>query len=169
MKSLITLLLATTLVLLPTVAKAQSNPPPVEQKSRLVGGVVLGILVIAVGTLIITGLKKMSNKLPPMHAYTNAPPDDITKTYPVIHDSGDTNPVNSVMFQESKDLQTWTETLTVSFTESETLVSQAGNVIATNPPCYIVPGTNGETLVYFDLRGIPIKKKPIAFFRLMSQ
>jgi hypothetical protein len=165
MKSLVTLLLATTLVLLPTAAQAQSQPPPVEQKSRLMGGVVLGILVIATGMIIITGLKKMCNKLPPPRG-TNAPPEDISRHYPRINSP--TNTGSSIVSLEQFDGSTWQETLTVEFDENANATVIVGRQIYTNFPCYTVPSTNGEYTVYYDLRSVKIEQKPFAFFRLSS-
>ena len=165
MKALVTLILATTLVLLPTASKAQSQPPPVEQKSRLMGGVVLGVMVIVVGTIAFNGLKKMCRKLPPPRG-TNAPPDDISKVYPRIESP--TNTESSMVSLEQFDGSTWQETLTVEFDENANATVIVGRQVYTNLPCYTMPSTNGEFIVYYDLRSVKIEEKPFAFFRLMS-
>jgi hypothetical protein len=80
MKTLTSILLVACLAVLPMEAKAQSKPPPSPEKSRVVGGIVLGILVIAVGTIIYTGIKKMIDRIPAPS--TNAPPEEISFSYP---------------------------------------------------------------------------------------
>lgn len=162
MKSLVTLLLATTLILLPTAAKAQSEPPPVEQKSRLMGGVVLGVLVIATGMIVIAGLKKMCNKLPPLHSSTNTPPD-ISKG-PILQ-SPSTNG-NTVSLLESTTTGGWQEAYSFEFDDNMGLtVRKNGQVVPVTAETYVT-ASNGETMVYYDLRSLHIEKKPFAFFRL---
>ena len=80
MKTLTSILLVVCLALLPLEAKAQSKPSPAPEKSRIVGGIVLGILVIAVGTIVYTGLKKMIDRIPAPS--TNAPPEEAIFIYP---------------------------------------------------------------------------------------
>ena len=168
MKTLTSILLVACLSVLPFDAKAQSEPPPPTGESKIVGALVLGVLVIAVGTVILTGLKKMCNKLPPLHAGTNAPPGDLTQNYHSLNDN-DTATISSLMLQESPDLENWTEGYTFTFGDNmELSVFKAGRVITTNVPTFTAL-SNGDVTVYYDLRNIPLPQKPVAFFRLMSQ
>jgi hypothetical protein len=151
----------------------QADPPDNEKASRVVAGVAAGVtalIVIGVGAIIVTGLKKMCKKIPPYGSSTNLPPalDDITKRGPKL-DSPTNIETSMVSFEEGNGVS-WQEVLTVTFDDNmNATVTQNGAVILTNAPCYTVPSSNGEFLVYYDLRQVWIEQKPFAFFRLMSQ
>lgn len=164
---ILTILLIAAITLIPLSAKSQTAPPQQEQKSRIVGGVVLAVLVIGTGMIVIAGLKKMCKKIPPPRG-TNAPPEDISINFPTIQSP--TNIESSMVSLERFDGSIWQEAYTVTFDDqSNATVTKNGEVIMTNIPCYTVPSTNGEYLVYYDLRQVWIEEKPFAFFRLMSQ
>lgn len=171
MKTLTTILLAAAMLLLPFQVTAQEVPPDKAQHNGSVFvGVVLGVLVVAVGTVVITGLKKMCKMLPklPENTKTNVPPV-LTNSQTRLID-GSTNNPQMITFQESQDIQTWNEALTVTFDDGmNATVSRGGQVLSTNVQCYLVPGTNGEAMLYYDLREFSLTDKPVAFFRLLSQ
>lgn len=172
MKKLITIVLAATMLILPTQATAQEVPPDKAQHNgSVIVGVVLGVMVVAVGTVIIAGVKKMCKNLPklPANTKTNMPPGITNYHARIDDDSAITNQSGLVMFQESQDTVMWQEALTVNFDDGmNATVSRAGQVLSTNVQCYVVPGSNGEVTLYYDLREFSLTDKPVAFFRLLS-
>lgn len=172
MKKIITLSLSAAMLFLPLQVTAQEVPPDKAQHNgSVIVGVVLGVMVVAVGTVIIAGVKKMCKNLPklPNNTKTNTPPYITNYHAKLDDDFVGTNQPQAIMFQESPDTLKWQEALTVTFDDAmNATVSRAGQVLSTNVQCYLVPGSNGEATLYYDLREFSLTDKPVAFFRLLS-
>lgn len=168
MKTTITSLLVAAFLALPFQAQCQSAPPQEEKAGRVVAAVVTVIVVFTVGVIVINGLKKMCQKIPPLTS-TNAPPDDLTKLYPTIQNPASTNR-SSIIVQRSQDMAHWENALEVRFDDAMNATALVGGqVVKTNVASYAVNGKDGETVIYYDLRGIIQDQKPLEFLRMMSQ
>lgn len=170
MKPIITSLLVAAFLALPFQAQSQSAPPPEEEKAaRVVAACITVIVVFTVGIIVINGLKKMCKKIPPVGGSTNAPPDDLTMLHPTIQNPTSTNG-NSIIVQRSQTMAHWENALEVRFDDAMNATALVnGQVVSTNVQSYVVNGKDGETVVYYDLRGIIQDQKPLEFLRMMTQ
>jgi len=169
MKTLLTSVLVASIMLLPMKADEPQQPP--QPAARAVGACVLACLVIAVGTIVVVGLKKMCDKLPQIDGPTNAPPK-IHASLPLIR-SGDpviTNDLETVelQFQEGTGAP-WQEGFTVTFDRSMNAKVYRNGALVLEPTMQVGIDSNGTPVVTVDLSMMPLAAMQYANFRLLSR
>mgnify|MGYP007011072310 CR=1 FL=1 len=190
MRKSIAFLIALALIFLPIQNSICETPPPPPPRNSTIVACVVAVMVVAVGAVMVVGIKKLCDRLPPLpppeppeppdptnNVPTNLPPMIRTNLPPRYSLSCLVVPTPSrgpVIFQSSSDFREWQDTWRVEMTvrmssvEAKIYDSQGQEVMSQTVP--LAYGEDGQYYVLLDFTSLPRSQSPPSqqFWRLLS-
>ena len=186
MRKSIAFLIALALIFLPIQNSICETPPPPPPQNSTIVACVVAVMVVAVGAVMVVGIKKLCDRLPPLpppeppptnNIPTNLPPSlrtNLPLHRPILSLVVPTPSRGPTLFQSSSDLQGWEDTWRVETTvrmnsvEARLYDAQGDEVMTQTAP--LVYGEDGQYYVLLDFTSLPHPQSPPSqqFWRLLS-